>query len=354
MPPSEGKTAAILDDTCILYVDGGTTRTRGWAAIGERVVAAERVTVGARDTAREGSPTRLADALQHMSRKIGERCRAQGQPPPALGVAAGMITSAEGLADVPHVEAPAGATELARTSEVHRLPQVAPLPIVFVPGVRSGPAQVDVEAIGASDVMRGEEVLCLGLAALGHLPGGGLVISLGSHWKGIRVDASGQVVSSTSTVGGEMLFAVRSHTILASSVPRGWPPSLSASWVTAGLRRGRDDGLPRALYCVRLLDQRTPSRPEDRLAFLVGATIAAHEKVLLPSAALDSRRVVLVGAPALVGAWTTALRERALDPVDVAEKEREAAFRTGCRAVLDAGEVDHPSGEAGLGWRPPR
>jgi 2-dehydro-3-deoxygalactonokinase len=352
MPPQE-KTAAFLDDTCVLYVDGGTTRTRGWAVVGERVVAADRVTVGARDTAREGSPARLGEALQHLFRKIGARCRAQGQPPPVLGVAAGMITSAEGLVDVPHVEAPAGAAELARGAEIHRLPQVAPLPFVFVPGIRSGPPQVDAEAIGASDVMRGEEVLCLGLAARGHLPAGGLVLSLGSHWKAIRVDASGRVTSSVSTLGGEMLFAVRSHTILASSVPRGWPPSLPASWVAAGLQRGRDDGLPRALYCVRLLDQRAPSSPEDRLAFLVGATIAAHEKTLLLPTALDSRRVVLVGAPALIEAWTSVLCERALDPVDVGQKEREAAFRAGCRAVLEAGDAGRAPDGAGLIWRPP-
>ncbi|MCG6926370.1 MAG: 2-dehydro-3-deoxygalactonokinase [Acidobacteria bacterium] len=354
MPPPQEETAGVLDNTCILYVDGGTTRTRGWAVVGERVVAADRVTVGARDTAREGSPARLGEALRHLFRKIGDRCRDQGQPPPALGVAAGMITSAEGLVDVPHVEAPADAGHLARSAELHRLPQVAPLPFVFVPGIRSGPPQVDAEAIGASDVMRGEEVLSLGLAARGHLPDGGLVFSLGSHWKAIHVDATGRVVSSVSTVGGEMLFAVRSHTILASSVPRGWPPSLPAGWVAAGRQRGHDDGLPRALYCVRLLDQRTPSSLEERLAFLVGATIAAHEKTLLPRTALDSRRVVLVGAPALVEAWTSVLRDRALDPVGVEQKEREAAFRAGCRAVLEAGDVGRPRETAGLEWRPPR
>jgi len=343
-----------LDDACILYLDGGTTRTRGWAAVGEEVIAAERITVGAKDTAREGSSRRLSEAVRHLIRKVADRCRAEGQPPPALGVAAGMITSPEGLVEVPHVEAPAGTSDLARAAERHELPDVAPLPLVFVPGIRSGPAQVDAEAIGASDVMRGEEVLCLGLAARGHLPAGGLILSLGSHWKAVHVDASARVVSSVSTVAGEMLFAVRSRTILASSVPRGWPPSLPAAWVSAGIRRGRADGLPRALYCVRLLDQRTPSSPKDRLAFLVGAVIAAHEEVLLPPAALESRRIVLVGAPALIGAWTTVLGERGLDPVGVDENEREAAFRAGCRAVLAAGDFDGSAGKASAGWRPPR
>jgi 2-dehydro-3-deoxygalactonokinase len=341
------------DDTCVLYIDGGTTRTRAWGARGDEVIAAERVTVGARDTAREGSRRRLQEAVHHLVRKLADRCRARGEAPPAIGVAAGMITSGEGLVEVPHVEAPAGPKELARGSERHELPEVASLPIVFLPGIRSGPVQVDAGDVGGSDVMRGEEALCLGLVAQGRLPAGGLILSLGSHWKAVHVDASGRVVSSVSTVGGEMLFAIRSHTILTSSVPRGWPPSLPPRWVEEGIRRGRADGLPRALYCVRLLDQRTPSSPEDRLAFLVGAAVAAHEDVLLPSAALASRRVLLVGAPTLREAWRPVLQERELDTVVVDEKDREAAFRAGCRAVLEAG-VTHPRpGGAALDWKPP-
>jgi 2-dehydro-3-deoxygalactonokinase len=323
-----------LDDTCILYIDGGTTQTRAWAAVGERVVASERVTVGAGDTAREDSSRRLTDALRQLIRKIGNRCRAREQPLPSLGVAAGMITSGQGLVEVPHVEAPAGPEELAKGAQTHELPDVGALPIVFVPGVRSGPPQRDREAIGESDVMRGEETLALGLAARGHLAGGGLLLSLGSHWKAVRVDSDGRVARSTSTLGGEMTQAVRSHTILASSVPRDWPSTLPADWVESGLRRSRSDGLPRALYCVRLLEQRTPSSPDDRLAFLMGAMIAASEDALLPGKGTPSSRVALVGAPAVVEAWTRVAAERGLDPVTVGEAEREAAFRTGCRSVL--------------------
>ncbi len=324
----------VLDDTCVLYIDGGTTRTRAWAAVGERVVAAERVAVGARDTAREGSTRRLSEAVHNLVRKIGDQCSAQEQPAPSLGVAAGMVTAAEGLVEVPHVEAPAGAAELAQGAMRRQLPEVGPLPIVFVPGVRSGPADADREAIASGDVMRGEEVLGLGLVARGHLAGGGLLLSLGSHWKAVHVDAAGRIAHSVSTLGGEMLLATRSHTILASSVPRGWPPALPADWVEAGVRRGRSDGLPRALYCVRLLDQRTPSSPEDRLAFLIGAMIAANEDALLPEKGLPSSRVALVGAPALVEAWAGIVVGRGLDPVAVDEAEREASFRAGCRTVL--------------------
>jgi 2-dehydro-3-deoxygalactonokinase len=352
--PAARTNPAILDERCVLYIDGGTTRTRGWAAVGDHVVGAERVAVGARDTAREGSAQRLSEALHHLVRKVGDQCRAKGQPAPSLGVAAGMITAPEGLVEVPHVEAPAGTLDLARGATSRERPDGGGLPIVFVPGVRSGPAEVDPEDIGASDVMRGEEVVSLGLSERGHLPGGGLVLSLGSHWKAVHVEVDGRIGHSVSTLAGEMIHAVRAQTILASSVPRGWPAALPTEWVAAGVRRGRADGLPRALYCVRLLDQRTGSRPEDRLAYLVGATIAANEDVLLPAAGLPSHTVALVGAPALVGAWMSLVRERGLDPRVVDEAEREAAFRTGCRAVLAAGQIEAQAEGSAVVWRPPR
>jgi 2-dehydro-3-deoxygalactonokinase len=322
--------------------------------VGERVLGRERVTVGARDAAREGSARPLTEALGHLVRKVGDQCRAQGQPAPSLGVAAGMITAPEGLFEVPHVEAPAGPLDLARGAILRELPVAGALPMVLVPGVRTGPAEVDPEAIGASDVMRGEEALSLGLAARGHLPGGGVVLSLGSHWKAVHVDAEGRITLSVSTLAGELIHAIRAHTILTRSVSRGWPAALPAEWVTAGVGRGRTDGLPRSLYCVRLLDQRTGSRPEDRLAFLIGATVAASEDVLLPATGLPSHTVALVGAPALVAAWMSVMRERGLDPRVVDETEREVAFRAGCRAVLAAGEFEAGADGSAFVWRPPR
>ena len=342
-----------LSDLCILYIDGGTTRTRAWAVAGDRVVAAERVSVGARDTAREGSSRRLAEAIRHLVRKLGERCRAQGQAAPVLGVAAGMITSPEGLVEVPHVAAPAGPAEIAAGAECRAQAEVAPLPIVYVPGVRTGPATADREHIAESDVMRGEEVLALGLARRGVLAGGGTVLSLGSHWKAVRVDGGERVTSSVSTLSGELIQAVRSQTILASAVPGNWPASLPPEWVESGVRLGRATGLPRALYCVRLLDQRAPSSPGDRLGFLVGATIAADLETLLPASTTGSRPTVLVGAPALVEAWAGVIRQRGVEPITLSEDDREAAFRAGCLAVLAEGRLDRESGHA-PGWHPPR
>src|SRR5512139_995519 len=151
------------DESCILYIDGGTTRTRAWAAVGDRVVASGQVSAGARDGARRGGPSGLADAVRRLVLEVESSCRAGDLPSPVLAVAAGMITSPQGLVEVPHVEAPADASDLARAAQCHLLPAVSPLRFVFVPGVRTGgPLAATRETIGACDVMRGEEALALG------------------------------------------------------------------------------------------------------------------------------------------------------------------------------------------------
>lgn len=331
-----------LDNTCVLYIDGGTTRTRAWAAVRDDILATESVTIGARDAARESTSEHLAEALRQMVARVTRTCRDRGASGPAVGVAAGMITSGQGLVEVPHVEAPAGAEELARGAVEQGAGDFG-LPLVLVPGIRSGPPTTDRDDVGDTDIMRGEEVLALGLVSLGLLAGGGLLLSLGSHWKALRVDGHGRVAASVSTLGGELVSASGTHTILASSLSPEWPTVLSPEWVEAGASRARRDGLPRALYCVRLLDQRAPSTPDERRSFLVGAVMAACEDVLLPGDDPAGRPVVLAGPVAVATAWAQLARERQMAPVILQDGEREAAFRAGCRAVLAARAPGKPS-----------
>jgi 2-dehydro-3-deoxygalactonokinase len=326
-----------LDEECVLCIDGGTTRTRAWAVVADRVVASAQVAAGARDGAREGGPGGLADAVRRLVLGVESDCRKAGAPLPTLAVAAGMITSPQGLLDVPHVDAPADARDLATAAPCRVLPEVGELRIVFVPGVRTGGSRAATRAtIAGCDVMRGEETLALGLVRRGFLAAGGVLISLGSHWKAVHVDAAGRVADSVSVLSGELIEAVRRHTILASSLPSEWPPSLASDWLAAGIEEGRAHGLPRACYEVRLLDQRVPSGPAHRLAFLVGAVVAASEDTLLPAAAGAPPHVVLAGPPALATAWQAVVRDRGGTARVLDDEGTGAAFRAGCRAVLEA------------------
>ena len=154
-------------------------------------------------------------------------------------VAAGMITSPLGLVEVPHVRAPAGKSELAARVERHQFFDVTDLPVWLVPGVRTGNAQHELKDVGETDVMRGEETLCVGLLALGLLRPGAKLLNLGTHWKAILLDLKGDIASSITSMGGELLHVAQTETILAGAVPPGRPELLDGEWADAGMSEQR-------------------------------------------------------------------------------------------------------------------
>ena len=153
----------------LLCVDSGTTNTRAWLVAGDRILARREAGRGARDTARDGHDRALRRALRDLIADLRATRDARDVLPPRHIAAAGMITSAQGLVEVPHVRAPAGIDELAAGAQEKLLPDVADLPFVFVPGVRTAAIPGAPAGIGGTDVMRGEETLCLGLVRQGRL-----------------------------------------------------------------------------------------------------------------------------------------------------------------------------------------
>src|SRR5262249_44013038 len=157
--------------------------------------------------------------LRNLIDQVQNAARDQGfDQSPECVIAAGMITSPLGLVEVPHVTAPAGVNELAASTERHSFPEITDLPVLLIPGVRSGPRPCDPETVGTTDVMRGEETLLIGLNALGLLPPRSTLLNLGSHWKIIKLDPDARISSSVTSMTGELIHTAQMHTILASSV----------------------------------------------------------------------------------------------------------------------------------------
>src|SRR6186713_3287675 len=100
---------AEMDDT-LLCVDVGTTNTRAWLTEGARVLVRREAPVGARDTARDGHPGALALGLRGL---LADALAAPPSARPRRILAAGMISSPQGLCEVPHLAAPVGLAELA-------------------------------------------------------------------------------------------------------------------------------------------------------------------------------------------------------------------------------------------------
>lgn len=325
------------DDRCFVCVDMGTTNTRVWMVRGAQVLARGDASVGARDTAREGTNAIVRRTLRDLIERVKA---AGGARQPECVLACGMITSPLGLAEVPHVPAPAGAGELAAGIVRRNFADVCDLEVWLVPGVRSLGAGADGDvpsSIGEQDVMRGEETLCVGLPESGALGRARTVLNLGSHWKVIRLDSEDRIAASLTSIGGELLHLAQTGSVLASAVPHARATTIDESWLRAGMSEQRQAGLARALFCVRLLEQARSGTPDDRLSYLVGAFVASDLDALVRRRALRAGEPVAVVAKGGIGAaWALALAEANITSHAVNEQDAERALLIGLRRIAAA------------------
>jgi 2-dehydro-3-deoxygalactonokinase len=332
-------------ETCLICVDAGTTNTRVWLTAGDRVIARARAGVGVRDTARDGSSERLRDALRELIDQVRGDARDQGfEQSLECVIAAGMITSPLGLAEVPHVPTPAGLNELAASTRQYSFPEITDLPILLIPGARSGPRQCDQETVGTTDVMRGEETLLVGLHALGLIEPQSTLLNLGSHWKVIEFDARARIASSVTSMTGELIHTAQTQTILAGSVPQTRPEACDQTWLEAGMREQRRSGLARALFCVRLLEQGSDGSAEQRLSFLIGVFLASDVDAMVSRGLFNSEgTVVITGGGVIAEAFSGALARLSARTVILDDDDVERALLAGCRSVFSTLPVSGPA-----------
>jgi 2-dehydro-3-deoxygalactonokinase len=309
----------------MVLLDVGSTNSRAWLARDGEIVASRTAPVGVRDSAREGSTAIVRSAVRDLIAALAPR----NEP---FGVAAaGMITSPLGLAEVAHVAAPASAGDLAAAAVALTDTAISPVPVVLVPGVRTPGTGADLR----DDVMRGEETLVLGLVADGVMSPGGLLLNAGSHWKLIAVDGEGRIAHSRTSLGGEVVHAVQSATLLTASLPPGPLTAAAPEWLEAGADAAARDGLLRALFGVRLLDQRGGSTAEQRFAWMAGACISEDLRALFRGGELRPGARVLVSGPAgIPGAWAHLLRREGCEPRVLTPDVFERAFVTGLLRIV--------------------
>lgn len=325
-------------EICLICVDAGTTNTRVWLTAGDRVVARARAGVGVRDTARDGSPDRLRNALRELIDRVRDEARKQGfAQSPECVIAAGMITSPLGLAEIPHIPTPTGLNELAAATRQYSFPEITDLPILLIPGARFGPRQCDQDTVGTTDVMRGEETLLIGLHALGLIMPRSTLLNLGSHWKVIEFDQYARIAASVTSITGELIHTAQTQTILAGSVPQAQPNVIDRTWLETGMREQRRSGLARALFCVRLLEQGSDGSAEQRLSFLIGAFLASDVDAMVSQGLFDPEgTVVIAGGGVIAEAFSGALAHLSSQAVILNDADVERALLAGCRSVFSA------------------
>lgn len=320
-------------EECIFCVDMGTTRTRVWLVVGGQIRERKAADFGVRDR----RAAQHSNTIEEKFCGLLAETAARAEFAPSRIVAAGMIGSPSGLCAVAHVPAPAGLAELASNVQMLRIPSVSPLPIFVVPGVRTEADGHSIEDIESGDLMRGEESLCMGLLASGRLRRGDALLNLGSHWKWIAIDSERRIARSRTSLTGELIHAVQANTLLATALPQYRPERLDGEWLQRGAKMAKAEGLTRALFCVRLLEQAQTGTAEDRLSYLYGAVLESEASAVANSQFFRGvRNVLIAGAPAIGAAWASRLAQLGWSGSVLTEADVEQAYLAGLRAIVNS------------------
>ncbi len=291
----------------IIAIDGGTTNTRAslWEDPGicVDIVKSE---VGVRITSMEGSNATLKAAVKGLLESLLQRNQISYDQIDGI-YACGMITSKEGLVELPHLIAPAGMQDFVAGLAKVDLPEICPLPIHFIRGLKNRDgAELTLAEIEEMDVMRGEETETLALLDLFGNENGCLFALPGSHTKFVSVDAEGKMVGCISSLAGELLSAVTLNTILANAVGKKFAnENYNREMLLAGYRVARDTSFARAAFSTRMLQMFLSNDEQDCASFLLGAVLEGDVRAVKNSKALSvtkEMKVVIAGKEPLASA----------------------------------------------------
>lgn len=139
-----------------IIIDAGTTNVRvslldhTWT-----VLASASDPSGVRYTALDGHNGRLKTAICDCLHTVMDNATVSSEAVSAC-YAYGMITSASGLVEIPHLTAPADIHAFRAGCVTRSLPDIAPFPITFIPGLRNSQEPATLSNLQTLDMMRGE------------------------------------------------------------------------------------------------------------------------------------------------------------------------------------------------------
>jgi 2-dehydro-3-deoxygalactonokinase len=207
--------------------------------------------------------------------------------------------------------------------------------MLFIPGVRRLPVAGDIASLSSADVLRGEEVECLGLTLLMGLTGPTVFLHFGSHHKAIDVDASGRIERSRTALTGELLAALREHTILGDSTASLPREALQLDMARAGLDAARTHGFGRALFLVRVGAQLGGYDRNQMTSYLIGV-LSSTDLDLIGVGDSSESTVVLYGQSNFTAVVSEALATSTTATIiSVHDADLELATAFGSAAVYE-------------------
>lgn len=317
----------------LITLDVGTTNTRAILWDGsKRPLARAKREVGVRNTAIDGNNLRLANAVHDC---IMDVLTQQQKTPAEVNrvLASGMITSNMGLVEVPHLTAPAGVRELAQGIHKVCLPEVFPSPIWFVPGVKNAVDNIGLDNYETMDIMRGEETEVAAILAEYKDAATPQMIALpGSHSKYVQIDGQNRIAACLTTLSGELLDVITTHTILSGSLDKQFVrvEHYSKDLMLTGYRNAARAGFSRACFSSRILDLFANLTRQELASYLLGVCLQSDIQALQYSGALlnvPQGSIVVAGT----GAYSVALgdvlqEERLFERVETYQASKDVSL----------------------------
>lgn len=289
----------------LITIDGGTTNTRValWNQNRELKLAVKSE-IGVKDTAREGNNTKLIRAVKSMIGEIMQKSSITFDEVDAI-YACGMLTSNVGIREVPHLTAPAGLEDFVLGVEKVMMPDICPVPVSFIPGMKNLSGKISMDNLEQMDIMRGEETETLAL--MDFYPGQEVLYVLpGSHTKFVSVNREQKMTGCLTSMAGELLALLTNDSILADAVKKQFvSEAYHQGMLLAGARHTWKIGLSRAAFLTRIVNQFLTENQCACASFLLGAVMAADILAVKGSSALavkENTKVVIAGKEPLRGA----------------------------------------------------
>ncbi len=258
-----------------IFVDVGTSNSRIYITDDAlKLIAYKKAPTGAGCTAAMGNNTELKRTLKYLMEETLQTAGLTFSDILYI-VSFGMIGSELGLLETAYCHGPANARLLAKHTESISLPEIAPLPIHIIPGIKTQPS--DYQTPLDSDIMRGEEVEALGI--LSALPSSKqhtrLIILPGTHTKFVLADSPHEITRSSTSMTGELLTALTQHTILAPILNHCYPqdPAHYLSYIRQGYDSYQKYGFGRACFLARTLYKLYDYKKEQLACYLLGAVL---------------------------------------------------------------------------------
>lgn len=265
-----------------ITIDGGTSSTRVSLVENMEIVCTEKLDIGARASIE--SREKYTDAIRNAVDKV----LLNSKEKPEKILASGMITCEFGLCNLPHIEAPAGLSELHKAMHETVISEISDIPFVFMRGVR-----VISDDFDKVDMMRGEETELMGI--LNEEYGECIYVLPGSHSKIIKIDKIGRIIDFSTMLTGEMVGALSQGTILKDAVDLK-DSKIDSDYLLKGFDYAKDKGVNKALFKVRILKNIFGCTNDEIYSFFMGVILCDEIEYILK----DGAETVVLGGKAQI------------------------------------------------------